>query len=79
MKPYLYYRIIEKIHKFGTKWDKLSPSEENAIEFAYANINPEPERMIETSKFSLEYCLAYSGVSINKRFNTGSVIRSNYD
>ena len=68
MKPFLYYRIIGKIYNIGNKWDKLSPIEENAIEFAHKNINPEPQRKITATCYSLEYCLAHSGETINDRF-----------
>ena len=68
MKPFIYYRIIEKFWHIGNKWDKLSPSEENAIEFAHTNINQEPDRMVDAHRYSLEYCLAHSGESINERY-----------
>lgn len=68
MKPLLYYRIIEIFCNIGNKWDKISPAEEDAIEFAHKNINPEPKRMITSTRYSLEYCLAHSGETINERF-----------
>lgn len=68
MKPLLYYRIIGIFCKIGNKWDKFSPAEEDAIEFAHKNINPEPPKMITTTHFSPEYCLAHYGESINERF-----------
>lgn len=68
MKPLLYYRIIGKIYNVGDEWDKLSPVEKDAIDFAHANINSEPNKMIDTNHYSLEYCLAHSGGTINERF-----------
>ena len=68
MKPFFYYRIIERIYNVGAIWDKMAPSEENAINFAHNNINQEPERYVEGGSFSLEYCLAYSGETINERY-----------
>lgn len=68
MKPLFYYRIIEKFGNIGAAWDDMTPSEENAIDFAHANINPEPNKMIDTNHYSLEYCLAHSGESINRRY-----------
>lgn len=68
MKPLLYYRIVEIFCNIGKKWDELSPSVENTINFAHENINPEPNRMNDENHFSLEYCLAHSGESINERF-----------
>ena len=67
MKPMLYYRIMAKILKTGADWDKLAPAEENAIEYAHNVLNDEPVR--ETNGiYSLEYCLAHSGETINKRY-----------
>ena len=57
----------EYVNKTGKKWDKLAPTEEEAIEFAHANINPEPERMITPTHFSYEYYLAHYGESVNTR------------
>lgn len=72
MKPLFYYRIIGKFCGIGNEWDKSSPSEENAIEFAHTNINQEPNRMTADGiNYSLEYCLAYSGGTINGRFRYG--------
>lgn len=69
MKPLFYYRIIEKFWHIGEKWDKSSPSEENAIDFAHTNINIEPDRMAaDATNYSLEYCLAHSGERINGRY-----------
>lgn len=68
MKPLLYYRVIGMFHNIGNEWDQLAPIEEEAIEFAHKNINTEPERMINGSKYSPEYYLAHSGESINKSY-----------
>lgn len=68
MKPLFIYRIIGTLHNTGADWDKLAPSEENAIDFAHENINPEPKRFQEGRHFSLEYCLAHSGETINIRY-----------
>lgn len=65
---YFYCFFIEKIYRYGKKWDDLSPKEEDAIDFAHKNINPEPKRKIDSTKYSLEYCLVYSGETINDRF-----------
>lgn len=72
MRSLINYRIIEKFWHIGDKWNKLSPSEKDAIEFAHTNINPEPNRMAaDGTNYSLEYCLAYSGGTINGRFRYG--------
>lgn len=69
VKLLYYYCTIEKFWHIGEKWDKLSPSEKNAIEFAHTNINPEPNRMAADGiHISLEYCLAHSGERINERY-----------
>ena len=68
MIPTLFLRIKGKIQNTGKNWDKLSPTKEQAIEFAHLHINPEPERMTDASHYSMEYCLAHSGESINERF-----------
>lgn len=64
-----YYRLVDYLKKTGINWDKLAPKKESAIEFAHTYINPEPERWIDQSHhYSLEYCLACSGETINDRF-----------
>lgn len=68
MKLCFYYRIIEKIYKFGDKWDKLSPLEKNAIDFAHMYINQEPSQMKDANHYALAYYLAHSGESINERY-----------
>ena len=66
MKNQLFYRLNGIIKNTGANWDKLAPTKENAIEFAHVNINPEPQQKINTDKYSLEYCLAHSGESLNE-------------
>lgn len=68
MKPKIYYRLKEKFINIGVAWDRLSPTEADAIKFAHKNINSEPRKRIDVNHFSLEYCLAHSGESINARF-----------
>lgn len=68
MKPLFYYCILGKIHNIGTVWDKIAVSEEYAIDFAHENINQEPKRFVNGRHFSLEYCLAHSGETINERY-----------
>lgn len=68
MKPTFFYRIKDAIHGIGASWDKLAPDRETAIEFAHTHINQEPERMIDAYHYSMEYCLAHSGESINERY-----------
>ena len=67
MHSKIYYRIVDCFKRIGSKWDQLAPTEETAIEFAYTYINPEPLRK-NGLFYSLEYCLANSGESINERF-----------
>jgi len=68
MKPLWYYKLKGKLYNIGVIWDKLAPTKGNAIEFAHKYINPEPQRMINEFKYSLEYCLAHTGENINDRF-----------
>lgn len=68
MKPFIYYRFLGMIHNIGDVWDQIATSEENAIEFAHKNINPEPKQYEDGLKCSLEYCLAHFGESINERY-----------
>lgn len=67
-KPFFYYRILGKIHNIGAAWDKIAASKEYAIDFAHENINQEPKRYVNERHFSLEYCLAQSGETINERY-----------
>ena len=64
----LFYRIKDAILGIGASWDKLAPDKDTAIEFAHNHINEEPERMIDRNHYTMEYCLAHSGESINERF-----------
>lgn len=68
MIPTLYYRIKDAILGIGASWDKLAPDKDTAIDFAHTHINAEPKRMIDIHHYSLEYCLAHSGESVNERF-----------
>lgn len=68
MKTKTFYRIIDKIKNIGVSWDKLAPNKDNAIEYAHTHINSEPQRKIDTNHYTMEYCLAHSGESVNERF-----------
>ena len=68
MIPTLFYRIKDAILGIGASWDKLAPDKETAIDFAHAHINEEPEQMIDMNHYTMEYCLAHSGESVNERF-----------
>lgn len=68
MIPTILYRIIGKFRNIGTTWDKLAPTKEQAIKYAHTYINQEPEKMIDATHYSLEYCLAHSGESVNERY-----------
>lgn len=68
MIPTIIYRMKGKFQNIGASWDKLAPDTEHAIEYAHNHINPEPERMIDVYHYSMEYCLAHSGESINERY-----------
>lgn len=68
MKNKLFYHLKERINHIGAGWDNLAPDKDTAIEYAHRHINPEPQRMIDTNHYTLEYCLAHSGESVNERF-----------
>ena len=68
MIPTLFLRIKGKFHNIGANWDRLAPTKEQAIEYAHTHINQEPERMIDATHYTMEYCLAHSGESINERY-----------
>lgn len=68
MLPTIFYRIKDTILNIGANWDTLAPEKDTAIEFAHKHINKDPERMIDKNHYSMEYCLAHSGESINERF-----------
>lgn len=68
MKPTLFYRIKDAIFGIGASWDKLAPDKDLAIDFAYEHINEEPERISDTNHYSMEYCLAHSGETVNMRY-----------
>lgn len=69
IKPY--YRMKEILTKTGDSWDKLAPTEENAIAFAEKYLNKEPAREISSNQKSLEYYLAHYGDSINNNYRKG--------
>ena len=68
MKNKIFYRIKDKFKHIGVSWDELAPDKDKAIEYAHIHINPEPQRMIDTNHYTMEYCLAHSGESVNERF-----------
>lgn len=70
MHSTLFYRIKDVFTKTGACWDRLAPSKDTAIEYAHDNLNHDPERIID-DQYSYEYCLAYSGDTINERYRTG--------
>ncbi len=68
MKNNIIYRITDAFKHIGAGWDKLAPDTDTAIQFAHTHINPEPQRMIDINHYTMEYCLAHSGESVNERF-----------
>lgn len=68
MKSKIIYRITDAFKHIGAGWDKLAPDADTAIQFAHTHINPEPQRMIDMNHYTMEYCLAHSGESVNERF-----------
>lgn len=68
MKPKFFYRIKDAILGIGAGWDKLAPDKDIAIDFAHEHINEEPERMIDIHHYSMEYCLAHSGETVNEHY-----------
>lgn len=67
MHTKVYYHILDYFKKIGHKWDMIAPTEETAVAFAHTYINEEPERY-DGLNYSLEYCIAHSGETINERF-----------
>ncbi len=67
MHTKVYYHILDCFKKIGHKWDQIAPTKETAVAFAHTYINEEPERY-DGHNYSLEYCLAHSGETINERF-----------
>ncbi len=68
MKTTFFYRIKDAILGIGVGWDKLAPDKDIAKDFAHEHINEEPEQMIDIYHYSMEYCLAHSGESVNERY-----------
>lgn len=68
---FLLYRIKELFLNNAKRWDALAQTESSVVNFAHDNINPEPEKFSgNTMHYSLAYCLASSGESINARFRS---------
>lgn len=68
MRNKSFYHIKDKFKHIGVSWDELAPDKDKTIEFAHTHINPEPQQMIDTNHYTMEYCLAHSGESVNERF-----------
>lgn len=68
MKNKIIYRITDAFKHIGVSWDKMAPDTDTVIQFAHTHINPEPQRMIDMNHYTMEYCLAHSGESVNERF-----------
>ena len=66
--PYFFYCIKDLFLCIGSKWDKLSPNINDAIEFAHDYINKEPANKIDQHHYSMEYYLAHYGANINDRY-----------
>jgi hypothetical protein len=64
-----YYKLKEKIFRYGEKWDALAPCESEAIVFAHKNINKEPKK--GSPPYSVEYKLAMSAETINESLRSG--------
>lgn len=65
---FIFYYIKDLILKIGARWDELAVDKKSAIDFAQKHINQEPKRVTDAGQYSMEYCLAHSGVSINDRY-----------
>lgn len=64
-----FYRIKEFFLHYSKRWDEFSVTEDEAVDYAHRNINPEPYIYIKgTKQFTCEYCLAHYGELYNKRF-----------
>ena len=59
-----YFKLKEKIFRYGEKWDALAPLENKAIVFAHKKINEEPQKESSTNLF-MEHKLASSAQTIN--------------
>ena len=68
MKNKAIYRIKDKFKHIGASWDELAPDKDEAIDYAHTQLNPAPQRMNDTNPYTMDYCLAHSGESINERF-----------
>lgn len=68
MNPLFLERLKDKITNIGDSWDKLAPLEIDAIDFGHRYVNPEPPKKLTAFTYSLEYCLAHSGETINNRY-----------
>ena len=68
MRNKTFYRIKDKFKHIGASWDELAPDTNTAIDFAHTHINPEPQKMIDINHYTMEYCLAHSGETINERY-----------
>lgn len=64
-----YYKLKEKIFRYGEKWDALAPCESEAIVFAHKNINKEPQK--SSPPYPVEYKLAMSAETINDSLRSG--------
>lgn len=71
----IFYRLKELIFKISFKWDRLNIDKDSAFEYAETYINKEPDRYLKNDNniFSMEYCLAHSGESINERYREGRI------
>ena len=68
MKPTYVDYIKDASFGIGAVWDKLALDKDTAVDFAHEHINEEPEQMIDIYHYSMEYCLAHSGASVNERY-----------
>lgn len=73
MKNLNYLKMLEKELEISSAWDAKAASQRNIHAFVNTYLNPEPARYQPDGSYSLAYCLAAAGESINDQLRSGII------
>lgn len=73
MKNLNYLKMLERELKISAAWDARAASQRNIHAFVNTYLNPEPARYQPDGSYSLAYCLAAAGESINDQLRSGII------
>ena len=73
MRNLNYLKMVERELDVSSAWDAKASSQRNIHSFVNTYLNPEPARYQPDGSYSLAYCLAAAGESINDQLRSGII------